>query len=579
MAVYLRLLIIAFCYAWAPCGHSDDLTLSKPLGAHTNAHGQVTFALFAPGKHSVQWIGATNNWGEKPLFMTQENDGVWHITLDLAPGEHAYQYLVDGGRKLADPYATEIQWNRPDGTKGWLPEEALSVVHVGQQPYPWQADNLSRPPLENLIIYEVYIHDFCPGEGINGITKRLDYIKDLGVTALQLMPWHPFPGNESWGYNPAYHFAVEQTYGSAEDLKRLIDEAHQRGLAVIMDLVLNHAEWGSSLFRLYGDAYDVNPYFKAFKGDNWGFPKIDQESEAVKRWTADVIRYWIREFRLDGFRYDATRWTGWSGYNDWGASWYAYVARQEDKHSIQIAEHLPIEPALIITSEMDTGWHAEYRWNIREMIKNGRFEENVLRDMLDARRLGFESSLQRMVYTESHDEERVWRELSESGYEGEALWRRAVMALALPLTSPGPVMLYAGQEFGERTPKFVGWNPLNWSLLVSHDGKRLHDAARTLIHLRREHPAFQSEQVELVYVDDAKGLAAYRRGEGAHAMLVAFNVGQESAALPGAIQTLCATGKLIFSNVDDEHMDSSVLDDGELRIYAIPDAAGAAAND
>jgi len=539
-----------------------------PLGAHTGPDGPTTFALYAPGKTSVHWIGDFNKWGEDPILLEETSLGVWVVSLDLPPGPHAYQYLVNEELRLADPYARDIQWNRPDGEKGWLPEEALSIVHVGQTDFPWKTKDFTRPSLDALIIYELYVHDFAPQEGIQGITDRLEYIADLGVTTIQLMPWHPFPGMESWGYNPAYHFAVEQTYGTAEDLKRLIDESHRLGLAVIMDMVLNHAEWGSSLYRLYGNRYDLNPYFKAFDGHNWGFPKIDQESAAVKRWTADVIRYWIQAFNIDGFRYDATRWTGWSGYNDWGASWYAYVAKQEDPSSIQIAEHLPIEPELIIQTEMDTGWHAEYRWHIREMIRTGQFNKETLHDMLDARRVGFDSSHQRMVYTESHDEERVWRELAEAGYTGEALWRRAVMALAIPLTSPGPVMIYAGQEFGERTAKNVGWNPLNWSLLVSRDGRRLHEATRQLIKLRRDHPALRSTDVNLLEANEETGVAVYTRGLPDNQLLVVFNAGLEPASISAGSAVDLDSWHLIFSNGNTDLGCARTIDAGEIRVYS-----------
>ncbi|NCC53479.1 MAG: hypothetical protein EOM20_20025, partial [Spartobacteria bacterium] len=368
------------------------------FGAVDHGDGRVTFALYAPGKKFVELAGDFDpaQAGEERYVMHATPDGVWWLTLPLEPGAYAYQYIIESDMRLGDPYAHEVDWTNEKGQKGWKAKDARAVVRAGKEPFDWTAEGYRRPALDELVIYELFIEDFAPGEGFDGVTERLDYIADLGVNAIEPLPWHPWPGKESWGYNPAFHFAVDPYYGNPERLKHLINESHKRGIAVIIDMVLNHAEWSSPIHMLYGRDYDASPYFRQFTGHNWGFPKIDQQSPAVKRYTADLIRHWIENYRIDGFRYDATRWVGWSGYNDWGASWYAYSANRVDPDNYQIAEHLPIEPPLITDTEMDTGWHAEYRWRIREMLNNGKLDSQAFKEVMDARQVGFTHPLQRI---------------------------------------------------------------------------------------------------------------------------------------------------------------------------------------
>jgi 1,4-alpha-glucan branching enzyme len=535
-------------------------------GATLHQDNRVTFALYAPGKQFIELVLYSDTETiQYPMHIA--SDGSWWLTLELEPGRYRYQYLIESDLLLADPYARQVDWTNPAGQKGWLPRDTFSVIEVGAEPYVWES-TFTRPDLDELVIYELYIEDFAPREGFEGIVRRLDYIADLGVNAIEPLPWHPWTGMESWGYNPAYHFAVEQLYGTPHQLKRLIDESHKRGMAVIIDMVLNHAEWNSSLYQLYGNDYDASPYFRAHTGHNWGFPKIDQQSLAVKRWTADVIRFWIREYRIDGFRYDATRWTGWQGYNDWGASWYAYVARQEDPTNYQIAEHLPIEPPLITDTEMDTGWHAEYRWRIREMITRAHLNVDGFKEAMNARRVGFTHPRQRLPYTESHDEERVVRELREAGFVEDEVFRRAAMAIALTLTTPGVPMIFAGQEFGEDTAKRVGWNPLNWSLLNQEPNRRLHSQTRDLIKLRTQHPALRGDNLRFVVTDAASGLAIFERDSSPHVVHVAANFGRQPVEASIQLQGP-AQWREVLAGKDQEpgHHEITLLP-GEIKVWA-----------
>jgi 1,4-alpha-glucan branching enzyme len=398
------------------------------------------------------------------------------------------------------------------------------VIDVGAAPFEWGRHGYIRPAPEDLIIYELYIEDFVAGGGFLGMIEKLDYIQSLGVNAIEMLPITEFGTTHSWGYNPAFPFAPESTYGTPDDLKRLIDEAHRRGLAVIFDLVLNHLDSASPFYRIWGDDYEANPYFffDAEK-DNWGFPALDQESPAMKRLARDIIEFWLNEYRFDGFRYDATRWVGWSGEKDWGAGWFAYVGKMADSDSYHIAEHIPPDPELMIQTHMDSNWDSEFRWRIREMLTQGRLDGDAFARVVDPARSGYAQATHRMIYLESHDEERVLRDMRLAGYDEEEALRRVKTGHAMLLTSPGLIMLFSGEEWGEATEKVVGLNPLHWENLEQPPYRAIRENLVNLIALRRNHPVLTRGAVEFVTLDDAEGVAVYRRAGEDSEVMVAVN--------------------------------------------------------
>lgn len=520
-------------YFWKlPPHRMESIPPGTPWGATDNADGTVTFALHAPGKRFVSLVGDFNGWDRFADMMNASPDGTWWITRPVSNGASLYQYYIEGRRLLADPYARDITWVDPKtGEEGYQPEQARAVLRVGQPAFAWSATNYIRPSLDNLLIYEFHVEDLVPGGGFTGVIAKLDYIKNLGFTAIEPMPWTEFPRGQSWGYNPAFHFAPESAYGTPDELKQLIDAAHQRGLAVIMDAVFNHMDRGSALYQLYGNDYRASPYFREFKGENWGFPDMDQTSRAVKRYVEDAITYWLREYKLDGIRFDATRFVEWHGYNDWGASWFAFVGKQVDPHSFMIAEHMPSDPEFINVTDMDTTWHDYFRWGIRNMIEDARLDRAALTRIMDPTLIGFTNCLQRVAYTESHDEERVMRELRLKGFSPDEALRRAEMALAFTLTAPGPAMIYAGQEIGENTPKTVGPNPISWSRTEgwrNTRNRRLLESARSLAQLRATNPALRSCDVRVWQEGLPEDVGVYARVADENAVLVAANFGRRS---------------------------------------------------
>ena len=496
------------------------------LGVWTDKSGTL-FALFAPGKHFISVVGDFNEWNPLADPMNVSSDGTWWLRKKLPAGTYRYQYLIDGQQLLADPFSHDVTWQDEMGKETHLPERALSVLEVGAKPFAWGDADYVRPPLNQLIIYELCLDDFCPGRGFTGLVERLDYIRGLGVTAIEPLPVTEFAGAWSWGYNPAFHYAPETTYGTPNELKQLISECHRRGIGFIGDMVLNHMDGSSPLAQLYGLDYDASPYFRLFLGDNWGFPDIDQPAEAVKKYTADLLRFWIEEYHTDGFRYDATRWVGWQGYNDWGASWFAWAGKQVDTGTYQIAEHLPSDPDLVNKTEMDSQWHDYFRWRLRDMLRNAKLDQKEFERIMDPKQLGFDDPFGRMVYTESHDEERLPRELQQAGFSLDEALRRSASGLAVVLTAPGVPMLYAGQEIGESTAKVLAQNPLTWS----HYGHPLYRAlaaqTRALIRLRATHPALRTGHIRFRTKGLPADVAVYERWADGGSVVVAINFGRE----------------------------------------------------
>ncbi len=513
----------AFAVAALPAG--------TPLGATPGTNGLVTFALHAPGKHFVSVIGDFNRWDHTADVMNYAPDGTWWLQKSIPTGQHYYQYDVDHELVIADPWSRDVEWKDLRGQEDYRPPRARSVLEVGAPPFAWQATNYIRPELPGLVIYEFYLDDMVPGGGFTGMVARLDYIRDLGPNAIEPLPINEFPGAQSWGYNPAFHGAPESAYGTPDDARRLVDRAHAQGMAVILDMVLNHMDWNGALCRLYGEDHAASPYFWPFTGENWGFPDLEQENPALKRYAADMIQRWITEYRADGFRYDATRWVGWQGHHDWGAGWFAFAAKQADPGSIQIAEHLPSDPELMKQTSMDANWHDAFRWRSREMLMRAELDPREFLNILDARRQGYASNFQRVLYTESHDEERVWSELEQAGYAPDEVLRRATAALVLTLTTPGIPMIYAGQEFGENTAKQVGSNPLHWDRCAQPAGAALVATTRRLVALRKSHPALRGEVVACPELDAARDVAVVQRGPADKAVIVALNLGRRAQAI------------------------------------------------
>ena len=301
-------------------------------GIYYGADGtSVTLCTYAASKTAsakrVFLLGDMTDWKLKAEYQLYKDGNYFWITLTgLTPGqEYRFQYAVeraDGVKKqISDLYSEKVlhpddQYEPkkvdPDlldyptgkGANGYV-----TVIQPGKPKYEWSEAtlNFKRPNKNNLVIYELWIYDYTEGRSLKGLMKRLDYIQNLGVNAIELMPICEFDGNYNWGYSPNHYFAPDRAYGSETMYKEFIDECHKRGIAVILDMVFNHATGLNPMNKLYPYGSDLanNPWF------NVNVPHSDNVYEdwnhgfaPAKEMFTRALKYWLTEYKVDGFRLD-----------------------------------------------------------------------------------------------------------------------------------------------------------------------------------------------------------------------------------------------------------------------------------
>ncbi|MFR9503829.1 MAG: alpha-amylase family glycosyl hydrolase [Rikenellaceae bacterium] len=279
-------------------------------------------------------VGSFNDWtlsnGDSSQMYRDDAAGVWWIQIDgLNPyEEHTFQYYVgttdSGATRMADPYSTKIL--DPDNDKYiststysenlTYPDGAIGIVtafDTSGDGYVWQNDVVKIEDKGDLIIYEILLRDFTQSGDIAGALSKLDYIESLGVNAIELMPVQEFDGNDSWGYNPSFYFALDKAYGTSTDYKAFIDECHRRGIAVILDVVYNHTTGNHPFAKLYWDSDSGvpavnNPYYNQEAPHPYSvFNDLNHESVKLREYIKRNLSYLLEEYRFDGFRFDLTK--------------------------------------------------------------------------------------------------------------------------------------------------------------------------------------------------------------------------------------------------------------------------------
>ena len=250
------------------------------LGAIPLDDGSAEFCVWAPNARSLAVRLAS---GDHPL--TEAGDGIWAGPAPAVAGDE-YRFVLDGGETWPDPCS---RW-QPEGVRG--PSRLLD-------PAAFQIALGPELPLEELVLYELHVGTFSPEGTFDGVLPRLAGLRELGVTAIELMPVAQFPGSRNWGYDGVYPFAVQDSYGGPAGLKRLVNACHQRNLAVVLDVVYNHLGPGNEALTAFG------PYFTdRFGNTPWG-RALDYAQAGVREWAIQNAELWVRDYRLDGLRLDA----------------------------------------------------------------------------------------------------------------------------------------------------------------------------------------------------------------------------------------------------------------------------------
>lgn len=490
-------------------------------GACVADDGKVLFALWAPWKKSIHIVGDFNGWDAKADPLKVDDNGVWWIEKQLEPGSYEYQFVLEGETYICDPYAHKLRW--ADGNP-----EPHAIIEVGDKPYQWGDEGFGIKPLNQLVIYELHVGDFSPEGTFQGVIDRLDYIADLGIDAIELMPVQEFPGDRSWGYNPAYFFAVESAYGSAEDFKRLVDAAHQRGIGIILDMVFAHTTTDGPISRLY--PFDQNPYFSG--GTNpWGFPSLNHWNDATKRLIDDIQRYWLTDFHIDGFRYDYVEGIRYDGIS--GMSFISWAAKQCKPHAYLIAEDIVQDPAAVVRdTETDCSWHWQFNKMLRAQLYESEYQGNGYGDMDGVERVlrfngdGYLDNAQPINFLETHDEERLIRDAQScnQNIDDAGATRKSMLGAIALFTGQGVPMLYHGQEFGTKSEKTVDENKIPWEYLESDAGKALRAHYASLAYLRHTQGALQGNCFEVLHKDgETKTIVFHRWNDAGSIVVVALN--------------------------------------------------------
>ncbi|MBY0485678.1 MAG: T9SS type A sorting domain-containing protein [Flavobacteriaceae bacterium] len=317
--------------------------LEDGINYNTSDATKATLVLTAPGKDFVYVAGSFNNWQPNTSYAMKKDPSTGKFWLELngliSGNQYSYQYWVvdqtpiSGSQsiiKCADPYSTLVLSpyddsgisatsypNIPTYPSGQQYE--VTVLQTGQTPYPWSAATTGfvKPNKDNLVVYEVLIRDFDANRNFQTLIDRIDYFKNLKVNAIELLPVMEFEGNEGWGYNPSFHLALDKYYGTKEKMKEFVDLCHQNGIAVILDVALNHAFGRNPLVRMwqndpsnsgFGTPATDNPYFNTVAKHSYGVGNDFNHSSAyTKYYTKRVIKQWVDEFKIDGFRWDLTK--------------------------------------------------------------------------------------------------------------------------------------------------------------------------------------------------------------------------------------------------------------------------------
>jgi 1,4-alpha-glucan branching enzyme len=308
---------------------TKDLPAGVRDGINYGSDGtSVTLVLFAPNKTRAAVIGDFNNWTQTnnyQMFRTPDGNRYWITLTGLTPGqEYAYQYLVDGTLKVADMFAEKIldpandqyidAQTYPDLKPYPVGQTGIvSVLQTSKPAYTWQMPNFTKPDKRNLLIYELLVRDFVAAHNWQTVKDSIAYLKHLGVNAIEVMPFNEFEGNISWGYNPDFFFAPDKYYGTETALKQFIDECHKQGIAVIMDLVMNHAFGSSPTVQLYWDPVNNRPA----TNNPWHNPvaphpysvgyDFNHESPATQELVERVVEHWLTNYKIDGFRWDLAK--------------------------------------------------------------------------------------------------------------------------------------------------------------------------------------------------------------------------------------------------------------------------------
>lgn len=550
----------SFSFYITPATNVAALPAGAKEGVNYNANNtSVTLVLFAPNKTNVTVIGDFTNWAtlcSNQMNRTPDGNYYWITINGLTSGtEYGYQYVVDNTIKIADPYTEKVLDPNNDpfinattypNLKPYptgLTTGLVSVLQTNAPQYNWQVTNFVKPDKKNLIIYELLVRDFTAQHSYQSLIDSLQYFKNLGINAIELMPINEFTGNESWGYNPTFYFAPDKYYGTKNKLKEFIDKCHANGIAVILDVVYNQCDNEAPQAKLYWDAANNrpaanNPWLNQSAPHPYSvFNDFNHTSAATQKLVKNSLGFWLTEYKIDGFRFDLGKGftqtvTNTTTVENYDASRVANFKRyydtvvQNTPTAYSIIEFLGTAPA---QEEQEYAAYGFMLWGNSNFAYNqctmGFAANSDITPMVYSSPARNFNNPALVGYSQSHDEERtMYKNLqfgnASGGYNTKNLataLRQEEAAASVLFTIPGPKQLWQFQERGyDSSINSMGGRLANkpplWHYMNEPNRKALYDAYAKIIKFRLANPAvfnntsftydFNSGLVKLLQIAD-----------------------------------------------------------------------------
>ena len=524
---------------------TQTLPVGVKNGINYNPDNSVTFVLLAPEKSDVFLVGDFNNWELNENYQLFKDGEYFWITLSGLDSntEYAFQYAIDYSIRVADPYSEKIldpwtdQYIKPGNypnLKAYPEGKAtgyVSTFKINQEEYTWNINDFSKPNPENLVIYELLIRDFTESDSYTEAITKLDYLKDLGINAIHVMPVNEFEGADSWGYNPALYMALDKAYGTKNDFKKFVDACHERGIAVLTDVVFNHSFSQSPLLQMYFDSANNkptanNPWYNEQHNfvDNtsaqWGYD-FNHESPYTETFFKDVLSYWMNEYKIDGFRFDFTKGfsnTIYTGSNNWGSAYDAQRIENLKNFADHVWNNNPTNKPYVIFEHLAENSEETELANYGIMLwgnMNYSYNQNTMGYSSGADISGISyknrnwNAPNLVGYMESHDEERLMYRNLQNGRSNEnynikdlntALKRQELAGLFF-YTIPGPKLLWQfgeiGYEIDINLNGRTGRKPVPWDYLNNPNRMHLYNTWATLMEFKQQQPVFNTSDFTL----------------------------------------------------------------------------------
>lgn len=496
-------------------------------------NGGTTFRVWAPHASSVSVAGMFNGWSSTYNPLANEEGGWWSADVAGANVYDQYKYVLNGTLWKVDPRANDVVSSVDNGI-------------IVDNSYNWTP--FTPPAWNEMVIYEMHIGTFYDAPGGSPGTwqlaaSKLDYLQNLGINVVEVMPVAEFPGDFSLGYNPVDLYAPESAYGSPNQMRNFINQCHQHGIAVIIDVVYNHLgpdDLDRSLWQFDGySAFSYTGGIYFFEDDNrftpWGDTRPNYTTGEVRSFIRDNVMYWLNDYNMDGIRMDGTayirksrdtedKWIDVPG----GWSLMQWINNEIDAtHSqkIAIAEDMQGDDSLTKTTGeggagFDSQWDADFHHKVVWALETSDDANRNMWDIRDAISHLYNGwDTQRVIYTESHDEVGAASGKSRvpsriDGTNPDSYWakKRSTLGAGIVFTCPGIPMIFMGQEFLE-DGSWTDTVPLDWSKDTTFAGIKL--LYTHLIGLRRNEAnltrGLLGKNVNVFHVNDSDKVIAFHR--------------------------------------------------------------------